>query len=108
MKSRFLLYKNDFKIQIGFKVVVKNGTNKRQAKRTIERLPMYWGNQQFTSGPTYLGAVILFLFLIGTFIIRGPTKWWIIIGSMLSLMIAWGSNLIWFNQLMFDYFLFVY
>ncbi len=87
-----------------YKELIKNGTNKRQAKKIIERLPMYWGDQQFTSGPTYLGAVILFLFLIGTLIIRGPTKWWIIIGSMLSLMIAWGSNLIWFNQLMFDYF----
>jgi len=62
------------------------------------------GEQQFTSGPTYLGAIILFLFLIGTFIIRGPTKWWIVIGSVLALMIAWGSNLMWFNQLMFENF----
>jgi len=87
-----------------YKKLVKNGVNKRQAKKYIERLPMYWGEQQFTSGPTYLGAIILFLFLIGTFIIRGPTKWWIVIGSVLALMIAWGSNLMWFNQLMFENF----
>ena len=87
-----------------YKKLVKNGVNKRQAKKYIERMPMYWGEQQFTSGPTYLGAIILFLFLIGTFIIRGPTKWWIVIGSVLALMIAWGSNLMWFNQLMFEYF----
>jgi len=87
-----------------YKELVGNGVNKRQAKKYIERMPMYWGEQQFTSGPTYLGAIILFLFLIGTFIIRGPTKWWIVIGSVLALMIAWGSNLMWFNQLMFEYF----
>jgi hypothetical protein len=87
-----------------YKELVKNGVNKRQAKKYIERMPMYWGEQQFTSGPTYLGAIILFLFLIGTFIIRGPTKWWIVIGSVLALMIAWGSNLMWFNQLMFEHF----
>jgi|TARA_B110000116_G_scaffold239041_1_gene226231 hypothetical protein len=87
-----------------YKELVRNGVNKRQAKKYVERLPMYWGEQQFTSGPTYLGAIILFLFLIGTFIIRGPTKWWIVIGSVLALMIAWGSNLMWFNQLMFEYF----
>jgi hypothetical protein len=87
-----------------YKKLVKNGVNKRQAKKYIERMPTYWGEQQFTSGPTYLGAIILFLFLIGTFIIRGPTKWWIVIGSVLALMIAWGSNLMWFNQLMFEYF----
>ncbi|HIK62584.1 MAG TPA: hypothetical protein EYG01_01090 [Flavobacteriales bacterium] len=87
-----------------YKKLVKNGVNKRQAKKYIERMPIYWGEQQFTSGPTYLGAIILFLFLIGTFIIRGPTKWWIVIGSVLALMIAWGSNLMWFNQLMFEYF----
>lgn len=87
-----------------YQKLVKIGVNKRQAEKYIENLPMYWGSQQFTSGPTYIGAIILFLFLIGCFIIRGPTKWWILLGSSLALMIAWGSNLMWFNELMFDYF----
>ena len=87
-----------------YTALVNNGINTRQAQKYIENLPMYWGNQQFTSGPTYIGAIILFLFLIGCFIIRGPTKWWVLLGSALALMIAWGSNLMWFNALMFDNF----
>ncbi len=40
-------------------------------------LPMYWGGLPFTSGPGYLGAVALFLFVFGLFTVKGPVKWWL-------------------------------
>ena len=50
----------------------------------------YWGKQPFTSGPTYIGAVILFLFVLSLFLIKGAVKWWLIISSALSVLLCWG------------------
>lgn len=54
---------------------------------------LYWGNQPFTSGPVYVGAIICFLFLLGLFIVRGPIKWWLLAATILSLVLSWGHNL---------------
>lgn len=52
----------------------------------------YFGNQPFTSGPVYLGAIIVFLALIGLFIIKNPIKWPIVIVTLLTITLAWGKN----------------
>ena len=52
----------------------------------------YYGNQPFTSGPVYLGAIIVFLALIGLFIIKNPIKWPIVIVTLLTITLAWGKN----------------
>ncbi len=67
------------------------------------RAPTYWGGLPFTSGPIYFGAVIFLLFFIGAFAVKGPIKWWIVIGSFLTFLISLGYNLEWFNRLLFDY-----
>jgi hypothetical protein len=54
--------------------------------------PMYWGAQPFTSGPVYVGAIIVFLFVLGLIIVKGPVKWWLLAGTILSVMLAWGHN----------------
>ncbi len=54
---------------------------------------MYWGNQPFTSGPVYIGAIICFLFLLGLIIVKGPIKWWLLAATLLSLVLSWGHNL---------------
>jgi len=55
-------------------------------------LPTYWGDQPFTSGPVYAGAIVCFLFILSLFIIKGPEKWWVLAVFMLSLILAWGRN----------------
>ncbi len=63
--------------------------------------PLYWGDQPFTSGPVYVGAVICFLFLLGLFVVKGPEKWWLLAVTVLSLLLAWGRHLSWFNDFLF-------
>lgn len=64
----------------------------------------YWGDQPFTSGPSYVGAIVVFLFLLGAIIVRGPMKWWLVAATILSFLMAWGSNAMWFANWMIDHF----
>lgn len=52
----------------------------------------YWGNQPFTSGPVYVGAIMLFLFVLGLFIYKGKLKWWLLSVTVLSILLSWGKN----------------
>lgn len=65
---------------------------------------LYWGDQPFTNGPVYLGAIICFLFLFGMFYLDGKHKWWIFTSSLLGILLALGSNFDGFNTFMFNYF----
>ena len=67
-------------------------------------LPMYWGDQPFTSGPSYLGALIVFLFVLGLVIVDGPFRWWLGIATLLAIMLSMGYHLAWFNNFFFDHF----
>ena len=49
------------------------------ARGMISQLPAYWGDQPITSGPVYIGAVILFIAVLGLFVLRGSSRWWIAI-----------------------------
>ena len=64
----------------------------------------YWGSQPGVSGPAYLGAIIVFLFVLGLFLVKGRLKWWLLGGTLLSLLLSYGSNLAWFTNLWIDYF----
>lgn len=61
----------------------------------------YWGDQPFTSGPVYLGAVICFLFMLGLFAWKHPIKWWLFGLTVLSIFLSWGRNMEWFNDFLF-------
>jgi len=67
-------------------------------------MPTYWGDQPFTSGPTYAGAIVIFLFVLGIFIIPSKYKWWMVIASVFGLVLSWGKNFELFNYFIFDYF----
>jgi len=74
------------------------------AKRVIKALPLYWGDKPFTSGPVYVGAVILFLFIFGLFAARGTLKWWLLAATIFSVVLAWGRHFMLLTNLFFDYF----
>lgn len=67
-----------------------------------DRMPLYWGNQPFTSGPVYFGAIIVLMFLFGLLVVKGPERWWILIATILSIMLSWGSNFMSFNEWIFN------
>ena len=58
----------------------------------IPGINQYWGDQPFTVGPVYVGAIICFLFLLGLGLVRGPLKWALAAATLLSFLFAWGHN----------------
>jgi hypothetical protein len=62
----------------------------------------YFGDQPFTNGPVYLGAIVVLLFVIGLFVVRGPVKWWILGATVLSLLLSWGRNFMGFTNFFLD------
>jgi hypothetical protein len=64
----------------------------------------YWGTQPWTDGPVYVGAIVVFLFILGLVIIKGPEKWWLLAATILSIMLAWGKNFMPLTNLFMNYF----
>ncbi|MBQ0058084.1 MAG: YfhO family protein [Bacteroidales bacterium] len=89
------------------KPLSKNETAMKKAnpryKSIYSQLGQYWGEQPGTSGPVYVGAFVLFLFVLGLMIVKGPLKWGLLIATILSVMLSWGKNLMWFTNLFLDY-----
>jgi len=72
-------------------------------KQIIAQQNHYWGNQPFTSGPVYVGAIIFFLFILGLLIIKTRLKWVILAATLLSIFLSWGHNMMWFSDIFFHY-----
>ncbi len=75
-------------------------------KEVYSRLPnesAYWGNQGFTSGNVYVGIIIFFLFILSLFYVKGIFKWFLLGVTILTIMLSWGKNLMWFTNLFLDY-----
>lgn len=68
-----------------------------------KQAPLYWGDQPFTSGPVYFGAIICFLFIFGLFVVKGPDRWWLALVALLAILMSWGKNLMGFNSFLFDH-----
>lgn len=64
----------------------------------------YWGNQPFTSGPNYIGAILIFLALMYVIIVNDTLKWVLLIPTVLALLLSWGKNFMWFTDIFIDYF----
>lgn len=87
-----------------YKALVQVGAPENQARDIVKHLPLYWGDQPFTSGPVYVGAVVCFLFVLGLFLVDKRLRYWLLAATILSLMLAWGKNFEAFNYFMFDHF----
>ncbi|HJD76928.1 MAG TPA: YfhO family protein [Bacteroides reticulotermitis] len=67
------------------------------------QLTQYFGDQPMTSGPVYVGAFVLFLFLLGCFIVKGPLKWALIGATVFSILLSWGRNFMGLTDFFIDY-----
>ena len=68
-----------------------------------QQLGQYWGEQPGTQGPVYVGAFVLFLFVLGLFIVKGPMKWALLVATVLSILLSWGKNYMGLTDLFIDY-----
>ena len=68
-----------------------------------EQLGQYWGEQPGTSGPVYVGAFVLMLFVLGLFIVKGPMKWALLAATVLSVLLSWGKNFMPLTDFFIDY-----
>ncbi|MBR5397897.1 MAG: hypothetical protein IK145_08620 [Bacteroidales bacterium] len=76
---------------------------KQYGQSAPERMPYYWGPQPFTAGPMYMGAISIFLFLLGLFLYKGKEKWWMLAATIVAVFLALGNHFMWFTKLFFDY-----
>ncbi|MCB0823376.1 MAG: YfhO family protein [Bacteroidales bacterium] len=86
------------------KVLKQNNIPQSQVNDLLKGMPTYWGTQPFTSGPVYVGAIVFFLFVFGLILIKGNLKWWLLAGTILSILLAWGKNFPFLTDLFLHYF----
>ncbi len=67
------------------------------------QLGQYWGEQPGTSGPVYVGAFVMFLFILGLILVKGPMKWGLVAATVLSVLLSWGKNFMGFTDFFLDY-----
>ena len=72
-------------------------------KEVVKALPLYWGPQPFTAGPMYMGAITVFLFILGLFLCDPKDKWWVVACTVLAILLSLGSHFMWFTRLFYDH-----
>ena len=72
-------------------------------KESIAQSNAYWGDQPGTSGPVYVGAIVVFLFILGALTVKGNLKWALLIATLLSILLSWGKNFMGFTNFFLDY-----
>ncbi len=68
-----------------------------------QQIGQYWGEQPGTSGPVYVGAFVLMLFILALFIVKGPMKWALLAATVLSILLSWGKNFMPLTNFFIDY-----
>jgi hypothetical protein len=71
-------------------------------REIAKALPLYWGPQPFTAGPMYMGAISVFLFVLGLFLYKGKEKWWLIVGTVIAILMAVGNHFMAFTKFCFN------
>lgn len=72
-------------------------------KQAIAQQNAYWGDQPGTSGPVYVGAIVVFLFVLGLFVVKNEYKWILLAATVLSILLSWGKNFMGFTDFFLDY-----
>jgi len=75
----------------------------RNLRQIAKALPLYWGPQPFTAGPMYMGAITIFLFVLGLCMYKGKEKWWLLIPTIIGIGLALGSHFMGFTKFWYNY-----
>ena len=82
-----------------YKAMVRNNAGEQAGQ-----LQKYWGTQPGTDGPHYMGAIVIFLFVLGLLVVKGTEKWWLLAATILSVTLAWGKNFMFLSDIFIDFF----
>jgi len=82
---------------------LKRKIGAREADDFAKHAPTYWGKQPIVAAPAYIGAVLVFLFVLSLFLAKSKTKRWLLLSLVLALLLSWGKNLAFFTDLFIDY-----
>lgn len=83
--------------------LIGQGVPAQNALSLAGQLPTYWGSQPFVAGTTYISAILIYLMILGMFILKDRKKWWLLASFVFTLFIAWGDNFSFLYHLLFDY-----
>jgi hypothetical protein len=86
-----------------YEVLEQAGVDRRAATNFVENAPTYFGDQPGVGGPTYFGALMIFLFVLGLIVYEGPTRWWLGAAALLSIVLSWGKNFELVTDLFFNH-----
>ena len=86
-----------------FEDLQSKGVPKKQALDYLKGIPLFYGEPPINTGPSYLGAALLFLFILMLFIYKGKFKWVLLSATILSIMLAWGRHFLVLNEFLFEY-----
>lgn len=89
---------------IGIEEAQNGGVSDPQLLGIVAQQNRYWGDQPFTAGPVYVGAIVLLLALFGMIVAKGPMKWGLVVVTLLTIMLSWGHNLMWLSELFINHF----
>ncbi len=87
-----------------FLAYLRSMEDQQQAQQLYQYIRPYWGGQPIVAAPAYVGAVVIFLFVLALFLVRGPTKWWLALGALMALVLSWGKNIPILTNFLIDYF----
>lgn len=82
---------------------IKKYAGASQARQFAKSVPTYWGDQPFTSGPVYAGAIICFLFILGLMVVPQKERWWLLAAAIIGIVLSWGRNFSLLNNWLFDH-----
>lgn len=95
-------YEDVGKNSASYDFFIRLGATPLQALEQTKQIPTYWGDQTIVEAPAYVGAVIIFLFVFALFLVKGRLKWWLVGGTVLSLLLSYGKNFF-LTDLFIDY-----
>jgi hypothetical protein len=86
-----------------YKTLSRIGVDQANATQFTQGLPTYWGDQSFSGGPSYAGAIVCFLFILGLFFANKRYRWPYLVSGAICMIISWGGNFSIINDVLFDY-----
>lgn len=84
-----------------YRILRENNVN--NPREVLNSIVMYRGDKPSTAGPYYFGAIVVFLFILGLFLIKGPIKWWLLLVTVAAVFMAWGKNMMGLTNFLLDY-----
>jgi hypothetical protein len=96
-------YEDVGKDSASYEFFLSIGASPLQALEQTKQIPTYWGEQTIVEAPAYIGAIVIFLFVLALFLVKGRLKWWLVSGTVLSLLLSYGKHLGFFTDIFIDY-----